>query len=313
MQQINELTCSVRNTAAEHSCLTWVHKHQKQLFTELYNGVIDALHEGIDLAFVGKKVVLPASFTSEPCFMQHNLQNTLALWLKFGGSDLFITFTANAGWQEVQEVLLPNQSAHEQLNLITHIFHLKFESLLNDIMKRKIFRHTVSYIYTVEYQKRGLPHTHCIVFLDRFSWLATPEAVDNYISTEIPDKNTQTHLFELVKQFMVHRPCSPGLSLPCMNNCKWCTKNLPKPFLANTEITGDSYMHTQCQDDSCLIQVGNHYVDNQFIISYSLYLTLCYEAHINVECTAGFHAIKYIYKVGLPYFSTHCCTHISHH
>ena len=283
--------------AAEHSRLTWVREHQKQLRSELYNGVVDALHEGIDLASIGKKVVLPASFTSGPRFMQRNLQNALALLRKFGGSDLFITFTANANWREVREALLPNQSAHERPDLIARVFHLKFESLLDDIMKKNIFGEAVGYVYTVEYQKRGLPHTHLIVFLDRSSRLATLEAVDELISTEIPDENTQPRLFELVKQFMVHGPCGPGLTSPCMDDRNRCTKKFPKPFCDHTEITGNSYVHTRCRNDGHFMCVGNNFVDNRYIVSYCPYLTLRYEAHINVECTAGFHAVKYIYKV----------------
>jgi Helitron helicase-like domain at N-terminus len=56
--------------AAEHSCLMWVKDNQKQLHTDLYNGVVDALHEGIDLTSIGKKVILLTSFTSGPQFMQ---------------------------------------------------------------------------------------------------------------------------------------------------------------------------------------------------------------------------------------------------
>ena len=63
----------------EHSRLTWVRDNQKKLRVELYNGVVDALHEGLDLASIGKKVVLPASFTGGPRFMQRSLQNTLSL------------------------------------------------------------------------------------------------------------------------------------------------------------------------------------------------------------------------------------------
>ena len=63
------------------------------------------------------------------------------------------------------------------------------------------------------------------------------------------------------------------------------------------EITGDSLVHTHRRDDGRFIRVGAHYVDNRLVVSYSPYLTLRYEAHINVECTSGFHAVKYIYKV----------------
>ena len=242
--------------------------------------------------------------------MQWNLQNALTLLHKFGRSDLFITFTANASWCEVQDMLLPNQSAHECPNLITCVFHLKFESPLDDIMKKNIFSQAIGYIYTVKYQKCGLPHTHLIIFLNCSSQLATPEAVDKYISTEIPDENTHPWLFNLVKQFMVHSPCGPGLSSPCMDYHNQCMKNFPKPYLTNTKITRVSYMHTWHHDDGHFIRLGNHFVNNWYIVLYSPYLTLCYEAHINVECTAGFHAVKYIYKVYTTFLLDYFCAHI---
>jgi hypothetical protein len=123
--------------AAEHSRITWIRENQKKLRAELYTGVVDALHEGIDLASVGKKVILPASVTSSPRFMQRNLQNALALLCKFGGSDLFVTFTANPAWREVQEALLPHQAAHERPDLIARVFFFFF------FLDQFIFRHTV--------------------------------------------------------------------------------------------------------------------------------------------------------------------------
>jgi Helitron helicase-like domain at N-terminus len=185
--------------AAENSRLKWMREHQKDLRADLYNGVVDALHEGIDMASVGKKIILPASFTSGPHFMQHNLQNALALLRKFGGSDLFITFTANPQWKEVHEALLPNQTPSDRPDIIARVFNLKFESLLDNIMKKHIFGRAVGYVYTVEYQKRCLPHVHLIVFLDRSSHLSSPRSVDNFISTEIPNENLQPCLFDLVK------------------------------------------------------------------------------------------------------------------
>jgi len=63
--------------AAENSCITWICHHQVDLQAELYQGAVDTLHEGVDAASIGKKVILPASFTSGPQFMQKNLQNIL--------------------------------------------------------------------------------------------------------------------------------------------------------------------------------------------------------------------------------------------
>jgi hypothetical protein len=283
--------------AAEHCRLTWVRLHQADLRAELYKGVVDALQEGVDVSSIGRKVVLPASFTSGPRFMQKNLQNALALLRKFGGSDLFITFTANPNWREVREALLPHQTPQDRPDIVARVFKLKFESLLHDIMQKAIFGKAEGYVYTVEYQKRGLPHTHLIVFLDRSARLSTPEAVDNVICTEFPDEAVSPQLFAIVKHFMVHGPCGPGHTSPCMDDKGKCTKHFPKSFREYTEITGDSYVQTRRRDTGRFITIGNACVDNRSVVSYSPYLLLRYETHINVECTAGFHAVKYIYKV----------------
>lgn len=42
---------------------------------------MDAVHEGLDLGSIGRKVVLLSSITSSPRFMHKNLQDALALVL----------------------------------------------------------------------------------------------------------------------------------------------------------------------------------------------------------------------------------------
>jgi hypothetical protein len=159
--------------AAEHMYLSWVHKHQKTIRAELYSGVIDAVQEGLNPHTICCKIVLPSSITSSPHSMQKNLQDTLGLLRLFGGSDLFVTFTANPQWHEITEALLTGQTPVDCPDLVTHVFRLKFKSLLTDITQRAIFGPAVGYVYTVEYQKR--PHIHLIVFLHRSTRLSTPE------------------------------------------------------------------------------------------------------------------------------------------
>jgi hypothetical protein len=172
--------------AAKHSHLEWIRHNQHTIRAKLYCGIVDALREGLDLSMVGWKVILPSSFTSGPRFIQKCLQDALALLRIYGGSDLFITFTANPAWPEITEALLPGQSANDRPDIIARMFHLKVALLLNDIMNKAAFGEALAYVYTVEYQKRGLPHIHLIVFLHPDSHLSTPERVDRFISTEFP-------------------------------------------------------------------------------------------------------------------------------
>ena len=49
----------------------------------------------------------------------------------------------------------------------------------------------MSYVYTIEFQKRGLPHAHIVVILHPESKLLTPEKINKYISAEIPSENSK--------------------------------------------------------------------------------------------------------------------------
>lgn len=89
---------------------------------------------------------------------------------------------------------------------------------------------TVAYVYTIEFQKRGLPHMHCLIFLNEPYKLSTPDAIDSCIWARWPDPEKEPLLFETVKCCMVHGPCGAlNPSAPCMENSK-CTKGFPKPF-----------------------------------------------------------------------------------
>jgi hypothetical protein len=283
--------------ASEHSCLEWIRNNQHTIRAELYSGLMDALREGLDLSTVGRKVILPSSFTSGPRFIQKCLQDALALLQIYNGSDLFITFTANPAWVEITESLLPGQCASDRPDIVARVFHLKVASLLDNIMEKGVFGEAVAYVYTVEYQKRGLPHIHLILFLHPNARFSTPERVDHFISTEFPDEIEQPVLHNLVKTHMVHGPCSVAHYSPCLNDKKECSKGFPKPFLEETEISGVSYVKTRRRNTGISVNVRHVPLDNRSVVSYSPFLLQRYQAHINVECTTGFNAIKYIYKV----------------
>jgi hypothetical protein len=93
-------------------------------------------------------------------------------------------------------------------------------------------------MYSVEWQKRGLPHAHILVWLiDKIR----PEEIDRIISAEIPDASTDQLLFDIVIANMIHGPCGILNRLsPCMADGK-CTKSFPKNFTNDTITSVDGY------------------------------------------------------------------------
>jgi len=63
----------------------------------------------------------------------------MAIVRYFGKSTLFITFTANPNWKEIQDELLPHQSATDRPDLVVRVFHLKQQDLLAEIHSEGIF------------------------------------------------------------------------------------------------------------------------------------------------------------------------------
>ncbi|GKC11606.1 ATP-dependent DNA helicase RRM3-like protein, partial [Tanacetum coccineum] len=62
-------------------------------------------------------------------------------------------------------------------------------------------------VYTIEFQKRGLPHCHILLWLEAQDKLTTTGKIDKYISSEMPNKDDDTELYQLITDHMMHGPC----------------------------------------------------------------------------------------------------------
>ncbi|KAL8132813.1 hypothetical protein AgCh_008334 [Apium graveolens] len=83
-------------------------------------------------------------------------------------------------------------------------------------------------MYVVEFQKRGLPHVHTLIWLDDESKRNLAANVDKFVSAEIPDPLTDPVGYEAVKYLMIHGPCGlENTKSPCMKEMK-CSKHFPK-------------------------------------------------------------------------------------
>ena len=97
--------------------------------------------------------------------------------------------------------------------------------MLQLLTKESVFGEMHCYIYSVEWQKRGLPHIHILLWLkDKVK----PAEMDSITSAEIPDKDADPYLYDVIMTTMLHGPC--GHLNPrqvCMKDGH-CTKNYPR-------------------------------------------------------------------------------------
>ncbi|KAK9055483.1 hypothetical protein SSX86_026566 [Deinandra increscens subsp. villosa] len=284
----------------EQNRLDYIRTHQSKFRTELYQGVHDAIFRGDTQGQdIGKRTFLPASFTGGPRYMYQHYQDALAICRVYGNPQYFITFTCNANWPEIQRFMqrYPKLQSQDHAEVIARIFRMKVVSMIDFLKTKKTFGDTEAHLYTIEFQKRGLPHCHMLLWVKDAFKIRSSAHVDKYISAEIPDPSLDPELYQIVTDCMIHGPCGPlNMKSSCMSKSGSCSKKFPKDYQEQTMIDDNGYAHYRRRRNG-FTAIKNHLsVDNGFVVPYNKTLLLRYCAHINVEYCGWSMMIKYLFK-----------------
>jgi hypothetical protein len=226
--------------AIEQNALNWIRFHQKELRAEVYSGLRDAAlgncDENINLENHGNCIILPSTHIGSERHMNQLFQDSMAICHAFHKPDIFLTMTANPNWTEIQNALLqedpPNpgarphrqkQKASDRPDIIAYVFEQKKKAVLKEI-HAGIFGATSAVIHTIEFQKRGLPHMHCLIFLNPADRIHDADHINSIVSALIPDPVTQPLLHQTVTTSMLHGPCSSVNKDAVCNVDKKCSK-----------------------------------------------------------------------------------------
>src|SRR6202050_5217175 len=155
----------------EDSELFWVRNNQKTIRSDLYDGLRDALRLDPDLHLGqrGKRIILPASHPGSTHHMYQLFQDSMAIARHCGKPDIFLTMTANPSWPDIDDNDDPDQprkhqTASDRPDIVTCVFAQKIKAMLKDI-KDGLFGDVQGFVFTIEFQKHGLPHIHLLIFL----------------------------------------------------------------------------------------------------------------------------------------------------
>ncbi|KAM0829438.1 hypothetical protein ACQ4PT_066900 [Festuca glaucescens] len=123
----------------------------------------------MDGSSVGKKNILPSSYTGGRRYMIENFQDAVAISRVHGCPDIFTTFTCNPKWPEIADALStePGQRPRNRADITVRVYHMKLAEYLSSIRKGEAFGKAV-----VDKENRGE---------------VTPAVIDSFISAEIPD------------------------------------------------------------------------------------------------------------------------------
>ncbi|XP_022031476.1 uncharacterized protein LOC110932451 [Helianthus annuus] len=284
-------------TMIESERLNYIRFQQKHLRSETYENLQKLNNQGTnDLSNTGIRVVLPSSFTGGSRYMQQNYLDAMAICKWFGYPDFFITVTCNPKWPEIKRYLRDTSINPEDRPDILCRFKIKLDSITKDLKDKNIFGELSAAVYTVEFQKRGLPHAHICIFLKPESKLLSIDHLDKFVSAEIPDKIEDPSLYALVSEFMIHGPFgNANPNCPCMVDSR-CSKNYPKKFNPETTTDADGFPVYRRRDNGKTIIKSKVQLDNRSVVPYSPVLLKRYQAHINVEWCNQAGSIKYLFK-----------------
>ncbi|KAJ8872567.1 hypothetical protein PR048_026173 [Dryococelus australis] len=146
----------------------------------------------------------------------------------FGRPDLFINFNCNPKYPDIAISLEGRQQACNRPD-VCRVFKVK--RLMDDIHKKQTLGKVSAYTYTIKFQKRGLPHAHILIILDKGDKIAMSEAFDETVRAYIPVREVMASLYDLVNTHMLHTKC--GTSAPCFRDGS-CRFQFPKAFCGET-------------------------------------------------------------------------------
>ncbi|KAJ3684336.1 hypothetical protein LUZ61_013500 [Rhynchospora tenuis] len=277
--------------------LWYLHENQASLRSDTYANVRNAVvNDDMFGSGLGKRIILPSSHVGSPRYMYQNYQDAIAVCRHLGPPHLFITFTCNPAWPEITRNLLPGQRASDRPDLVSRVFKMKLNEMIRDFKDSEFFGPISGLIYSVEFQKRGLPHVHIIIWLRDRAGLSDPVSIDRFISAELPNPVFDPEGYSVVSKFMVHGPCGTARpNSPCMQDGK-CTKRFPKPFRESTVLSDDGFVLYKRRDTNTTVLKNGVCLDNKYVVPYNLNLLLKYQAHINVERCHRTDLIKYLFK-----------------
>ncbi|KAF8090552.1 hypothetical protein N665_0473s0004 [Sinapis alba] len=257
-------------TSIEEDRLRWTRNNQDVLRADLYNNIVDAVGNGdTDAKAIGQRFILPSSFTGGPRYLIEKYHDAMAICREFGNPDLFMTMTANPNWKEIKEHLAAygGDSPNDRPDIECRVFKMKLDELLQDFKNGTFFKPYTAALHRIEFQKRGLPHAHILLWFGNTTMTPSAAEVDKIISAELPNKESDLEAYELITKHMMHGPC--GVIKPRSPCGK--TKML---FLLKDGVL----------------------LNNTSVIPHNIKLLKKYQVHINVEWCNRTSAIKYLFK-----------------
>nr|GEU29095.1 DNA helicase [Tanacetum cinerariifolium] len=194
-----------------------------RLFQQYVVGVLCAIEQN-RLDYIRKNKMIFEATTYWGCMMQ-----------SLEGSEMFMKL------EEELSFLCLSQAVRDTY-VVWRVFEQKIQALIAFLKEERIFEDV-----TGEFQKRGLPYCHTLLWVDSASIIRIAEDVDRFISAELPDPRTDPERYN------------------------------------KTFFDENGHVHYRRRDTSISATRNEFQLDNSYVVSYNRHLLLEFRARINVE------------------------------
>ena len=225
--------------------------------------------------------------------------------------------TANPHWPEILRELRPGERPCDRSDLVHRVFNLKMDQLEKKLKENALGTYQAM-VRVVEYQKRGLPHLHLLLWVSKEHKPKSAAIFDMAVSCQLPDPETQEELYNLVSEQMMHTKCDTVPSARCKvpgpdGNAR-CKQHYPKNFREDTLATETgmySYgMRPENGRTSAVAEKDQERArklategkvhpscrDNRYVVSYNIVLLTQFMSHFNIEAVGSPVVIRYLFK-----------------
>ncbi|GKD14357.1 DNA helicase [Tanacetum coccineum] len=161
----------------EQNRIDFIHEHQNDIRNEYLSAIYDSIMRGdSNGSDCGGRLILPKSFTGGPWYMYAHYLDALAICRVHGNPHYFITFTCNVKWPEIVEYMqdISGLTTSDRVDIVDRVFEIKIHQFVKYLQDVKPFGKIVE----VEFQKRGLPHCHTLIWIDERSRVQNHENID---------------------------------------------------------------------------------------------------------------------------------------
>ncbi|KAL6484152.1 hypothetical protein MHYP_G00061970 [Metynnis hypsauchen] len=205
-----------------------------------------------------------------PAYWERTMKDLFAMLRQLGIPTFFCTFSAaEMRWPEMITTIKKQQGEtvdFDELDWLTkceiiqsnpvtviRLFEKRVEALMRDLIlsPAQPIGEVVDMFYRVEFQARGSGHIHCLFWIKdapeygKDDDCTVTAFIDNYISCQLPDEQTDPELHNIVKDVQSH---SRNHTKSCKKGKRHCRFGFPKPPVKSTFITQPGERKTDGSD-----------------------------------------------------------------